>query len=72
MSASSPRTSPVPIGTVPIYECLEQVNGRAEKLDIERYLDVDSIDIRYYELTVAPDAQLSMLVSELLSLRRGH
>jgi phosphomethylpyrimidine synthase len=34
------RNSPVPIGTVPIYECLEQVNGRAEKLDIERYLDV--------------------------------
>jgi phosphomethylpyrimidine synthase len=25
---------------VPIYECLEQVDGRAEKLDIERYLDV--------------------------------
>jgi len=34
------RHSPVPIGTVPIYECLEQVGGRAEKLDIERYLDV--------------------------------
>ncbi|MEQ1501713.1 MAG: phosphomethylpyrimidine synthase ThiC [Myxococcota bacterium] len=34
------RNSPVPIGTVPIYECLEQVDGRAEKLDIERYLDV--------------------------------
>jgi phosphomethylpyrimidine synthase len=34
------RHSPVPIGTVPIYECLEQVDGRAEKLDIERYLDV--------------------------------
>ncbi|MCB9685837.1 MAG: phosphomethylpyrimidine synthase ThiC [Alphaproteobacteria bacterium] len=34
------RNSPVPIGTVPIYECLEQVAGRVEKLDIERYLDV--------------------------------
>ncbi len=34
------RNSPVPIGTVPIYECLEQVGGRAERLDIERYLDV--------------------------------
>lgn len=38
--AANLRHSPVPIGTVPIYECLEQVDGRAEKLDIERYLDV--------------------------------
>jgi phosphomethylpyrimidine synthase len=34
------RNSPVPIGTVPIYECLERVNGRAEKLDLQLYLDV--------------------------------
>ena len=34
------RNSPVPIGTVPIYECLERVNGRVDKLDIELYLDV--------------------------------
>jgi len=33
------RNSPVPIGTVPIYECLEAVDGKIEKLDIERYLD---------------------------------
>jgi phosphomethylpyrimidine synthase len=33
------RHSPVPIGTVPIYECLEAVDGRIEQLDIERYLD---------------------------------
>ena len=30
----------MPIGTVPIYECLERVNGRAEKLDLQLYLDV--------------------------------
>jgi len=34
------RNSPVPIGTVPIYEALERVNGRPEKLDIELFLDV--------------------------------
>jgi phosphomethylpyrimidine synthase len=34
------RNSPVPIGTVPIYQALERVNGRAEKLDINLYLDV--------------------------------
>src|SRR5216683_2550733 len=27
------RNSPVPIGTVPIYQCLEKVGGRPEKLD---------------------------------------
>jgi len=32
------RNSPVPIGTVPIYECLERVDGRVEKLDIELFL----------------------------------
>jgi len=34
------RNSPVPIGTVPIYECLERVKGRVDKLDIELFLDV--------------------------------
>jgi phosphomethylpyrimidine synthase len=34
------RNSPVPIGTVPIYQALERVNGRVEKLDIDLYLDV--------------------------------
>ncbi len=34
------RNSPVPIGTVPIYQALERVNGQAEKLDIELFLDV--------------------------------
>jgi phosphomethylpyrimidine synthase len=34
------RHSPVPIGTVPIYEALERVKGRVEKLDIELFLDV--------------------------------
>jgi phosphomethylpyrimidine synthase len=34
------RNSPVPIGTVPIYEALERVDGRVEKLSIELYLDV--------------------------------
>ncbi len=34
------RHSPVPIGTVPIYEALERVNGRVEKLNIDLYLDV--------------------------------
>jgi len=34
------RNSPVPIGTVPIYEALERVGGRVERLDIELFLDV--------------------------------
>jgi phosphomethylpyrimidine synthase len=34
------RASPIPVGTVPIYECLERVAGRVEKLDIELFLDV--------------------------------
>src|SRR5207247_3764126 len=29
------RNSPVPIGTAPIYQCLEQDGGEAEKLAIE-------------------------------------
>ncbi|MFN9910597.1 MAG: phosphomethylpyrimidine synthase ThiC, partial [bacterium] len=32
--------SSVPIGTVPIYEALERVKGRPEKLDLELFLDV--------------------------------
>lgn len=34
------RASPVPIGTVPIYEALERVKGRIEKLDINVFMDV--------------------------------
>jgi len=34
------RNSPVPVGTVPIYQALERVGGRPEKLDIEVFLDV--------------------------------
>ena len=34
------RNSPVPIGTVPIYQALERVNGVVEDLDIELFLDV--------------------------------
>jgi phosphomethylpyrimidine synthase len=33
------RNSPVPIGTVPIYQALEKVRGRAEKLDIGVFLE---------------------------------
>jgi phosphomethylpyrimidine synthase len=33
------RCSPVPIGTVPIYQALEKVHGRPEKLEIKVYLD---------------------------------
>jgi len=33
------RNSPVPIGTVPIYQALEKVNGVAEKLTWELYRD---------------------------------
>ena len=33
------RTSPVPIGTVPIYQALEKVNGRAEDLTWEIFRD---------------------------------
>jgi phosphomethylpyrimidine synthase len=34
------RNSPVPIGTVPIYEALDRVDGKAEELDIELFLQV--------------------------------
>ena len=33
------RNSPVPIGTVPIYQCLEKVNGKPEDLTIELFLE---------------------------------
>jgi len=33
------RNSPVPIGTVPIYQALEKVGGRAEELTPELFLD---------------------------------
>ncbi len=33
------RNAPVPIGTVPIYQALEKVNGRAEELSWEVYRD---------------------------------
>lgn len=33
------RNSPVPIGTVPIYQALEKVNGRIEELTWEMYRD---------------------------------
>ncbi len=33
------RNSPVPIGTVPIYQCLEKVKGRAEDLTIDLFID---------------------------------
>ena len=33
------RNSPVPIGTVPIYQCLEKVNGKIEDLNIDLFLE---------------------------------
>jgi len=33
------RNSPVPIGTVPIYQCLEKVKGRPENLTIDLFLE---------------------------------
>ncbi len=33
------RNSPVPIGTVPIYQALEKVKGKVEDLDIEVFLE---------------------------------
>src|ERR1044071_6693281 len=33
------RNSPVPIGTVPIYQCLEKADGDPAKLSIEMFLD---------------------------------
>jgi len=33
------RNSPVPIGTVPIYQCLEKVNGDPEKLNIDLFIE---------------------------------
>ena len=33
------RNSPVPIGTVPIYQCLEKVNGKIEDLTIDLFID---------------------------------
>jgi phosphomethylpyrimidine synthase len=32
------RNAPVPIGTVPIYQCLEKVKGRAEDLTLDLFL----------------------------------
>ncbi len=34
------RNSPVPIGTVPIYEALERVKGKVEELNIDLYLEI--------------------------------
>lgn len=33
------RNAPVPVGTVPIYECLERVGGRIEDLSLDLFLD---------------------------------
>jgi phosphomethylpyrimidine synthase len=33
------RNSPVPIGTVPIYQALEKVNGKAENLNIDIFIE---------------------------------
>jgi phosphomethylpyrimidine synthase len=33
------RNSPVPIGTVPIYQCLEKVKGKVEALNIDLFLE---------------------------------
>jgi phosphomethylpyrimidine synthase len=33
------RNAPVPIGTVPIYQCLEKVKGKPEKLNIDIFLE---------------------------------
>ncbi len=33
------RNSPVPVGTVPIYECLERVKGKVEHLSIDLFLE---------------------------------
>jgi len=33
------RNAPVPIGTVPIYQCLEKVNGKAEELTLDMFID---------------------------------
>ncbi|MEO8703421.1 MAG: phosphomethylpyrimidine synthase ThiC, partial [Kofleriaceae bacterium] len=33
------RNSPVPIGTVPIYQCLEKVDGDPEKLTIDLFIE---------------------------------
>ena len=33
------RNSPVPVGTVPIYQALEKVDGEAEKLTIDLFMD---------------------------------
>ncbi len=33
------RNSAVPIGTVPIYQCLEKVGGKAEALDIDVFME---------------------------------
>ncbi len=34
------RNSPVPIGTVPIYQALERVDGKVEELNLEMFLEV--------------------------------
>ena len=34
------RNSPVPIGTVPLYQCLERVKGKVENLNLPLFLEV--------------------------------
>ena len=34
------RNSPVPIGTVPIYQCVERVKGKVEQLNLALFLEV--------------------------------
>ena len=46
------RNSPVPIGTVPIYQALEKVNGVAEDLTWEVYRDTLIEPVSYTHLTL--------------------
>ena len=45
------RNSPVPIGTVPIYQALEKVNGKAEDLNWEIFRDTLIEQAEYLKAT---------------------
>src|SRR3546814_1270680 len=51
------RNSPVPIGTVPIYQALEKVNGKAEDLTWEVFRDT-LIDRKSHVCTPVTNAHL--------------
>ena len=53
------RNCPVPVGTVPIYQALEKVNGKVENLNWEIYKDtlIEQCEqgVDYFTMSGSPD-----------------